>query len=1094
MANTEYNYSTLINKVIKDFDTIFDSLVTKGVEYSEGVVLTVADHRDSGAITTENYASYINTQLFKVKGLKDKAAGYIIENYSGQTQVGATPSITSISESTNYTIGLKVTNEGYYDTNSILTYTLETQALNLDSTALTDKLSNDVYTITTDPTKSGEKLYSSVKVARGTVTLANQDATATGNNGYGYTYADNRTYKSVITAQSTEVSEFKTSETIGTLSKTDYVSINLGTSIKTSGTVSVAGKALIEEGFIRETGDVTIETFEKTWAANTELVSNSGSDVIYIPKGDVKLDSSSLDGVSTSIGSSNSIVLYDNNAKGGYEISASLEKEDGTDITLKGTVTEGYFTPGKDGSSVSLGKISLGTAKKYIKAGSIAASTAITGTDDAPILTVTNDAGTVITTDATTGTLNNYAVTVKAEGEAAVSVTDGYVVAGTTAKATIDQSKTLYVKHGKYAINPTATVTFGSLTLSGNEYTVTATPVIGALSTTGLTEGFIKSGDLSIGTKTETQNTFRIAKGDASISNGLSVTFHNIDDGKGTADDAANNGKNVDIFVTTAPTDRDYFTVVSSAERDTFNAGYIASSSEIAIGESVTRYLPKADVKVSDVNGALVINVDHAGYLPSGLISASDLTETTIANASVGVIAKEGSSSIFSQTATSGAYKLTVAKGTVSAGYISGTTGEVTGDFYVAKGEVSATTTVSEIVAGDATKKDTKYIIDVSGSVTTTMAAPENGGFVTAADLKLNGADYTTENGANTAAIEKTIELDTATLSLDSSAGVVIGLGVQCATGIETVGADDGGFKIEPKIADNSKVKVTATEGYITSEDASELTFSNSANTGTNTPVYIKAGTGVTLTPVEGKGLANTLKPSANIENTVSGDYTISVSGNVTVAGTIDTGYYNESKKTLNQTVAVTGGSLSLAHGKVTSTVEATTDITAPVGAAGTVTAGQSIKFLDEGSNEQVPYLTIESDVDSITNSVTVTEGYIKNVDGDKTAATGVTTPANAKTTKKIKVVNLSTTEIDDTTATGGKATVYSVSVGQESAVDLSAAEYAGKVVDETKDAYSSYKTKITLTEHAMGSGVVAQMARLSSRLNGNLVRNQVSS
>ena len=580
-------------------------------------------------------------------------------------------------------------------------------------------------------------------------------------------------------------------------------------------------------------------------------------------------------------------------------------------------------------------------------------------------------------------------------------------------------------------------------------YVITPTVALTSAVNTGASkEGYIVPSDTTV-THNEfdgTASSLYLKKG--KVTHTTDITINN------TVSSAAN------IFTSTKPSTGDYWTLTTKCNV-TANEGYITAA-DIAKGDEKSYYLPKAVVEyVSNSTGAKFVQVKSAGYLPSGTIEA---IEGKIDYAAVSVdIRTETGENIIKTSGTTGDYKLTIAKAAgTDAGYISGAAGEGTvalsAEYYIAKGSVASQASIDSIVKSDIARatgegaSGFEFNVTASGSAgTPTIAA----GYITPSDVVL------------TKPTDKVVKMTLPEAQLAATlTGDAAHAGATLSTGL-AAGDSNSKYFVTPTLA-NATVKATVgSAGYVDAASSSnEITIE--INDSNRDVAYIKTGTTkkFTTTPLN---LSNKL--SSDFNSTVSGDYTITLAGTDTFDGTLETGYYGDTEKTINIERGLTG-TYTVAHGSVSVNSTAVTLGTASSSDVSLVTA----------PGKPADFAAITVPVSSVAISFnTVKPGYVKDSDvTNSTTATGSTTIYLKKYENSEDAATTGSVPTASDTVNGGTTeTVYTpVPNGITDTTIL-----------HTEGRYLKHNVKVTLHADAIGSNAEADLTRLQQRLAGTLAR-----
>lgn len=1084
MANS--SYVDLINRVIGQFDDIYDALQEKGVKYN-GTAL--ADGVYTGIATSE-YAGLIRANLIGISG-KTNLGNTPLNNFStnsADTAVAANTEVTlSAGTGSTYKVVAQGLTEGYYNTNSYIYTTIDVENITFSPTGANTSTIKD----STDTSKvtgylvspAANKLISSVSITKGSVAVSIDSTNASQFN----LSAEYEAVDTLVEGQSILVSD-KAADFGG-----KAVSFQYTTAINRTGSVTVAPNVAKTAGYITES-DVTSSGATVDLAATI----SGGTKTLYIKQG--SLTNIQLPSTTTASVTGSGVTWLTPGAEGVtandyIELSASIADGNSNSLTVTGTLEEGYISGNADGT-INLGSVSISAGKNYLKKGKI---NNITGTAGAVTLKLTDNDGILAAQTATTGK-DQYVLSlgVGTDGIGQTlsgTAVDGYISA-TSYSATVSGTTDIYIDKGSVVINPTATIAAPSgdtniLTTSGaaKKYSITLTPSID-LTALNPTEGYITSDDVTTGTKTETPTTIYIAHGDAVVNAGLSIDLV-----EGEAADGEHAGYEnqtvIDIFDSEAPTDKDgktldHYKILATASKGTINAGYM-SSSDITANNSAPKYLRKADVvwhEEKDTDGIVTsayLEVVTGGYLPSGIISTID-TDSAPNFATIQLAPTTGSSAIFKLAAGStDDYILDITKTSkTSAGYISGSEGQgtVNGTFYVTQGSASLENGISygSIAApapvlsgkeGDENRTVTGYTLSVPVIATATLGLTE--GYVESKNVTLNGEAYSAEDNKTVVINEtKTIELTKAILA-PKTGTQAISLSVT-PTGVLTTGIDPetnkpivSSYAVTPEIAGDSTITIKpTTAGYLSTTDETVINVLSTTQGEVKT-IYIKPGEGGKIG--EKADSTNTVAFDINFNPTDDkGEpvevtkYTGTISGAITAEVTLDEGYYGAEEKVISNNIPISGASFDIAKGSFAIENTVVPDVTAPNGVFTTMSSG-------DDPNEFV----------AITTNTVVTSAKTTEVAGyTKTADVTVGNKEYTETTKYIK-----------------KVTNYTVAQAAGPAtIDESVVAAAQSISVPVANKFSTQDITVTLHADAMGTAVAAKLRDLESRLAGTYAGN----
>lgn len=1064
-------YTSLIGRVISDFDAIYDVLVEKGI--------VSASKKHDGTYKTEDYDSLISGGLTNIKGILEGAPDQI-ENYNltGDSAVitSKTAGTSVVLDGTTHKLSFKGVSAGYYGDNSQFLAVIPVEDINVDTKigsglnatlTGTGEAQKYVYTIT----PSTGKVISTVSVDKGSVSVKTLEANVSDTSTF--------TTTDVLDNKGLAISDTATTYT-------NALEIEYTTTVNRAGKLTVNPTVAKTAGYIT-TNDVNVSeaNYEKDFDG-THYTQTAKK--LYIKRGtlsNIQLPSTTaasvsgavawVDPTATGVTSADYIVL---------SASISSKNSDGTTsntLQVTGSLDAGYITGNSDGS-INLGSVTVDAGQNYLKRGKVNAYT-----NTAATMTLTGNTLSEVKETVTDESKYHKLTVSSSTPNATGTIEAGYLEAGTYS-VNASGSKDIYIAKGSATITAgaTASITTGSgyfSTSSSDGIAVTITPSVTLQK--NVTTGYVANTDIDIqGTstnpaKTETPTTVYLKTGSATVTRSLSTSLVEAenDGAGGSYEGEGDNKKLVDIFETTlsAVSGRDYYVITSDAAVTSSSAGYMTGGDITFAGTAPVKYLPKADlewVNTTDAEGNVtssVLQVTKGGYLPSGILSNIDTTDSSLVKAEVGVIAGTGSSSIFSTDVIEGGYLLNLTKGKVSAGYISSAAdeGSVTGSFYVAAGSVGVTATEAVTKAAsvtavegeageDGVKPITGYTLSIESATTTTLNVGE--GYVEHKNITLNNAVYNaTNNKTLVTDTSKTVDLARAQLEM-AEGSQAINLDIDVADGIETGTAEDSTYAITPVITGNSKVNiVAANDGYLTEGVGNEITILTAASAATQ-PVYIKKGGAVTIAETT----TNTLTATPDFTDTVkdaegkdTGYYKVTVGGALTVGATVPTGYYGAaevSAAATGKTLEVTGTSIQIAKAVTSTQLTASAEV-----------ASEDITFASTTETGK-KYAAISATVSASSVTTVATPGYVKE--------TGEIAPT------------------DKTTSITNATPVY-IELYENATMELAAKDgeniptAAATVVVPVANKYATTDVTVTIADNAMGMAVANKLTLLEQRLNG---------
>lgn len=1067
-------YTSLIKRVMDDFDAIYDSLASKFIVNSA--------NKHDGTWKTEDYADLINARLTYITGMDGTTltAPDKIENYNltGEAAVitakesGATVTLSNGTHKLSFT-GV---NEGYYGANSGFLVNIPVEGVDIDTkigqglTAVQVGEGTSAKYVYTINATSG-KLISTINVNKGGVTVTTSESNVVDTSTF--------TTTDVLNTGSIAISDNRSAYE-------SYETITYTTTVNRAGTLTVSPSVSKVAGYITS-DDVNTKNAEytKDFSDGQGTHYEQTAKTLYIKRGsltDIQLPSTTK----ASIASTE--VLWVDPTKTGVteddyiELSASIKNGDSDTLSVTGRLDAGYITGEADGS-INLGSVKIDAGKNYLKRGSVADYT-----NTAATMTLTGN--TLSEVKETVSDASKYhKLTVSVSTPNATGTIDPGYISSATYGVNVTGSKDIYINKGKATITATGTasVTTGSSYFSTNsadgiEIKITPTVTLGK----DVTTGYVSNTDIDIvGTstapaKTETPTTLYLKTGKATVTRSLSTTLVEVE-GDGVGGEYTGEGESktlVDIFETDINNvkGRDYYTITADAAVTSSTPGYMTSGDIGFAGTAPVKYLPKADLKwinTTDADGVVssVLHVIEGGYLPSGILSEIDTTESSLVKANVGVIAGTGSSSIFSKDIIENGYVLNLTKGKVSAGYISSTAdeGSVTGTFYVAQGSVGITAaetvqekTITAITSDEDEDVVTGYELSIPASTTTTLTVGE--GYVEHKNITLNSKVYSETNKTLVTDTSKKVTLEKAELEM-AEGSQAINLGITVSEGVETTEAADSSYTITPVIEGNSVVTIVAkNDGYLAEGAGNNIQILTAASSEVQ-PVHIKKGGDITINqkPADANGKpSNTITATPDFTKLAKDEkgndtnyYTVTVGGTLPVNATVPTGYYGSqevAKALVDQTLTVTGQSIAISKAATTTTLTAT----------GTVAVeGNKIQFAPSTTTGK-SYATIKANVTATSVTTVATEGYVKDGEIGPTDET--------------------------TTLTAGTALIelYETATATlEAADEDNIPTTAATVVIPVADKYATTDVTVTIADNAMGMGVANKLSLLEQRLNG---------
>ena len=777
-------YSTIIQNVISNFNSIYSALATKNVEKG-GVVLDAAAVNGRGTAVSE-YAGFITNQLFRVEGVTSSTGvtlkGWVIAyvNRDSSKPVSATATING----TDVTITIPAS--GYYDVaGGKLSASLAGvgQVVNFATTHDNVVAGETKYTIT--PAEG--QLITEVNIEKGSVKVENgkvENQFAAG-------------VVSTLVAGDVEASESPIS---------GGYQIDISNVASYSGTLTAANAVTKKEGYVTA-DDITVVDFSITKTAEETKVASTKT--IYLPKAAI----SGISGTgSIGIQSDSNLAVGDAYEETGYAITAS-----GT-ITLsdEAEVTAGYLEAGK--ITVATGNTSVAPSTIYVKKGSVKTA------DENEVAVALKQSNLAYNEDS-----GKYEVVVDLDGTTGtVAIENGYIKETAVPYTLTGGSSTVQVNKGAAIVN----VSKAALTESGdtnkiltanpgNAYAITVNSEAAVTKGT-VTAGYVKdSTDLTISGSSVNTKTYYVKKGAVGTQVELSATLTDREDS------LSGGQENVNIFASAAPAKGDYYTISASSSALGFQEGYIDAVTTSAAA-SKELFIPKAVFKyVENVDGGNFLEVETGGYIPSGAIAnIADITGE-IDKAAVNVTLENAN--VLKTAGSANDYQITVKKGKVNAGYISESDGTLaaTESYYVQHGEISLANAISKLEkSAVVATEDGGYKVTVTAAAATTPTLTE--GYIKEADIK-----GLTDGKA---VVESTLDVEFAKAGLVADATDKAAIAPTADSGSVKL-VDSSAYTINLGLSDNKITAKADTAGYLAKGDSQEITVPFDTKT-----VYVQSG------------------------------------------------------------------------------------------------------------------------------------------------------------------------------------------------------------------------------------------------------------
>lgn len=1078
MAKT---YADIIRASINDFNSIYNAMKAKSVVNGDNEVLTT-----EMVVPTADYSTLIKNQLYRVGqrngtvGVPVNTNGVIadygktpITNYEIQsgTKILSAPTTTSL-DATKAVLSFGNLSAGYYDANPIslevaLTdYTL-TATTSSDYKIINQSEQNYYHVVGKDG-----KLIGSVDVIKGTAQLS---------------FGDGKTTKNVLSSSITV--DPTTQITAGIVAPddttTESYNLVLNKSAEYDGEVQVTANVAVTEGYIKS-GEVTGDT-TKTLQVKTS--SSDKKETIKIKKGSIEVKG--LKGASLDISATGDVVLSSTEIPSGYKISGSA-----SNLQIDATVREGYV---KADDTIS-GNVSL-NGEKWLAKG----SATLNDVNVSPDFTL---GGMKEADESTAG----YTVSVTGNQSFSTTVNEGYIKSKETSSATASVNGSVKIAKGSVSgsitsnVNAESTIS-GMISTSSTAYPITLKNTLDGANNISNTEGYIKSADVNVTATPAADQTVYIKAGSTSL---LSPTLTSQFVCKNTGEHAST-PMSMSLYSTVdalesavGSTGVDYYALVLNSGYSVVS-GYqptvASATSEGSITDkgivrpstgSSIYYMPLATFEyVEGDNANKFIQVKKGGYVPSGALTDLGGITGTIDYAAV-----QGTlSGVEFATGDGEGYALSIAKNVTDAGYIGSADGQGSltlnaSTARIKKGSVTASTSRAAITQGTIALNEagTKYIVPFTSSFTSTVTLGE--GYIKPADIDITGY---TRNGSDFAKTEDnngSLELNKATFSASATVSAISVKDDAASTTVKT--ATNGDFYLTTQYTGTATASVT--EGY-TVGDSSEKDIS-----GTSSKIYLQKGSISNISlATGGSGTVSAPTGFTKSAGKYTGSFNVSA---ITVQHTIGEGYIKS-----NATGGIESNTISLNDKKISidaASVQCTHNATATLEAADSSLV--LVNSIDSDTDDS--YLAITATPSGITCNDTITAGYL----GDKSEiiySNGTLTPV----TKYIKKVGytLSSTEVadyylnNDSNKTTKTSVVYAAGtlgstsryVCDDNGNTVAAASIASitdnasvtglrnSVYIDTTAKYATKDIQVTLTADAMGTDVVAELAKLQKRMSG---------
>lgn len=1069
-------YSTLIGNAISDFNSVYDKLVSRKATYNNSPI------SNKSVVPTSQYGKIIEDQLFRVGSrLKDSVVlvDGVIADHGELTISGLGPIIVAKDADRN-SVTIKTTKgltAGYYD-GSLVEFSVDLVDAVLNSTTSDSfKVSNEdgslkEYIISAP----ADALRGNVKVVKGDVSITCPEGSVENSFNHSAKVEVIETAGNAIMANENAPSA-------------DKVGIKLRATSTATGSLTVTPNKTVNQGYVTSS-DVTISGVTTDLSGTTEDVKT-----IYIKAGKITVKGASED-AKVNLTSTDIDLLDDNSTEqDAYLLSASSGS---VDINAK--IEEGYIK-GSENETLS-GTITV-TGTKYIKKGSVS----LKGKTLNGVISGTN--GIILNSTDT----DAYELTVSGSDTISPVVKTGYIKEVSNLDANIDVRGTAKVPKASVKVG-VANIGPESLTIAGEGGVYSATtgrhkikitvPSISPVLDSTNKEGYLKTNEIVKTSSTKFNAEYILQDSEVTSHTTSLKTSFVCKDGKEKPDKFNANS----IFLNAAPENGDYFIVAPSSRVVTSN-GY-TSGQDLTIDTTFNKdgtlktsnggnlfYVPKAKFKYSAAasdDGKDLLIAETAGFVPSGTIADIAEISGTLDSASVTVNVNDTNGI----TSPTGDYKLSFIKGETNAGFISNTQGEIRGDTFIRKGNVTPSLTKNALTTS-IESADNKYYINISGSVKNEITLSE--GYIKKSDFALaENSPYHYDSTAGM--ISQTITFGSDDRTELAKAVITpskeISTKASATNGANTVAlANNGSFFVTPAYS-GSVTATVKTDGYATSAENQTVDIAETDGS----RIYIKAGetrTGIAKT-AEGSG--SELNFTLGSNGKYKSQYTVSgIGANVRLTE----GYYasdHEITGTLSVSKELTLDKAAIhVQSSAKSTLAANKDgVFADVSKVTnetlstnyvkiTATGNGSCQVADNGTS--FGYFGNKSEVTCDSSNPATVDKYIAllNTSYDTTTAEAGNKDElgnNLGTTTVYAAGSLgSKTGVVCTDSSNPIATKVASSVSQKTDTD-DVTTLRDSVYIDTSNKYAIYDTRVSLTEHAMGTRVVDALAVLQARMNGN--------
>lgn len=1085
MAKT---YANIIMASINDFNSIYNAMKAKSVVNDQNEVLTT-----DMVVPTADYSTLIKNQLYRV-GQRNGSVGapantngviadhgpLTITNYNAENVNNflQAPSTTTLDEN-KAVLSFGRLRAGYYDANPI---SLEIPLTDYTLTATT----SSSYDITTQGDQKyyhvvgkDKNLIGSVDVIKGTAALSFGNDNPTKND----------LSASIIVDPTTEI----TAEIVAAGdTTTEGYNLVLNKSASYDGAIEVTANVAVTEGYIKS-GEVTGNT---TKTVQVKAKKENVKETIKIKKGSIEV--TGLNGAALDISATGGVILSDSELPGGYEISGSA-----SNLQIDSTITEGYF---KSADTIS-GSVDI-NGKKWLAKG----SATLTNVNVSPVFNL----GEI--TPLTDINTEGYTISVTGNQSFSTTVNEGYIKSTEKSSATASVNGSVKIAKGSVSGSITSIVTAeetitGMISESDTGYSIKLKNTLNGANNISNTEGYIKSANVKVTATPAPDQTVYIKAGSTSL---LSPTLTSQFVCK-NAGEHATTPMSMSLYSTVKDLESvvgsgvDYYalvlnsgySVVSGYQPTVASARsnvYVTDNGEIKTDDNGTPstagsaiyYMPLATFEyVEGDNANKFIQVKKGGYVPSGALT--DLGGIT---GPIDYAAVQGTlSGVEFATGDGEGYALSIAKNVTDAGYIGSADGQGSltlnaSTARIKKGSVTASTSRAPITQGTITLNEakTKYLVPFTSSFTSTVTLGE--GYIKPADITISGYKRNGSDFAKTEDNNGSLELNKATFSASATVSEISVKNDAASTTVMT--ATSGDFYLTTQYTGTATASVT--EGYTVGDS-----FNRDIG-GTSSKIYLQEGSVSNISVADG-GSGTVSAPTGFTKS--AGKYTGSFNVSaITVQHTIGEGYIKS-----NATGGIESNTISLNDKKISidpASVRCVHSATATLEAT-----DSSLVLADSiGSDTDDSYLAIKATPSGITCNDTITAGYLG--DGSEIICSEGTLTSVTKYIKKVGYTPSSTEVVDyylnnDSNKAKKTSVVYSAGtlgstskyVCDDNGSAVATASIASmsdnasvtglrnSVYIDTTAKYATKDIQVTLTADAMGTDVVAELAKLQRRMSG---------